>query len=74
MRVEACTVSPPMRRGIEIRESFVPTRLSATYLRGAYEVVSPVVERIVVTTERIVAGEREHDGAVQRRRRQGGTR
>jgi len=62
-----------MRRGIEIREAFVPTRLSATYLRGAYEVVSPVVERIAVTTERVVGDERE-DGVVQReqRRRKGG--
>jgi hypothetical protein len=39
-----------MRRGIEIRTAFAPTRLSATNLRAAYEVVSPVVERTIVAT------------------------
>jgi hypothetical protein len=36
------------RWGFEIREVFMPTRLSAMHLRAAYEVVSPESERTVV--------------------------
>jgi hypothetical protein len=61
-----------MRRGIEIREAFVLTRLSAAHLRAVYEAVSPIVERIVVSTERVVADERANGGEVVRRRREGG--
>jgi hypothetical protein len=48
-----------MRRGIEIREAFAPTRLSAIHLRAAYEVISPVIERPVVAAEREAVDERE---------------
>jgi hypothetical protein len=62
----ACRVSARMRRGIEIRTAFAPTRLSAMHLRVAYEVVSPVVERTVTAaTEREPAGDR----VVARRRK-----
>ncbi|HEY3961684.1 MAG TPA: hypothetical protein VGL84_04105 [Gaiellaceae bacterium] len=65
-----------MRRGIEIRVAFVPTRLSATYLRAAYAVVRPVVECAVVAgVQREVA--EEHEGAApvaRRRRKEGGSR
>jgi len=50
MAVEACMVSLLMRRGLEIREAFSPTRLSSEYLRAVYEAVSPVIERLVVTS------------------------
>jgi hypothetical protein len=62
-----------MRRGLEIREAFAPTRLSATHLRTAYELVSPVIERPAAAAEptadkqRVIAGER-------RRRSAGGNR
>jgi len=34
--------TPCMRRKLEVRVSFAPTRLSATYLRTAYEQVLPL--------------------------------
>jgi len=37
-----------LRRRLEIREAFSPTRLSAEHLRAAYEVVSPMIERAVM--------------------------
>jgi hypothetical protein len=65
-----------MRRGIEIRIAFAPTRLSTTHLRVAYAVVSTVVERTVVAdVKRGVAD--QHDGAAhvaRQRRRAGGER
>jgi hypothetical protein len=36
-----------MRRKLEIRVAFCPTRLSDEHLRCAYEVVTPVVERVM---------------------------
>ena len=39
-----------MRRALEIRVAFSPTRLSEEYLRSAYEVVTPLIERAVVST------------------------
>jgi hypothetical protein len=57
------------RRGIEIHTAFAPTRLSAMYLRAAYEAVSPVVERTVVgAAEQAVVEARDSAGAVLRRR------
>jgi len=55
-----------MRRGIEIREAFAPTRLSGAHLRTAYEVVTPVIERPVVAAKPVVVEER-----VARPRRRG---
>lgn len=46
-RIRACSVSC-MRRRLEIRVAFAPTRLSAEHLRVAYEVVSAVVDRTIV--------------------------
>jgi hypothetical protein len=63
-----------MRRGIEIRVAFAPTRMSATHLRAAYAVVSSVVERTVVASAQRDFAD-EHDGAApvaQRRRKAGG--
>jgi hypothetical protein len=40
-----------MRRNFVLRVAFSPTRLSAEHLREAYEVVTPVSERTIVTTE-----------------------
>jgi hypothetical protein len=60
-----------MRRGIEIREAFAATRLSAAHLRAAYEVVSPVIERPVVAVERAAIDERERIAVA---RRQGANR
>jgi hypothetical protein len=40
-----------MRRTLEIRVAFTPTRLSAEYLRAAYEVVTPTIERTIVAEE-----------------------
>jgi hypothetical protein len=38
-------VSPLMRRGLEIRVAFRPTRLSTEHLRTAYEIATPMSER-----------------------------
>jgi hypothetical protein len=65
-----------MRRGIEIRVAFAPTRSSAMHLRAVYAVVSPTAERTVVAgDERIV--EDAEDGAAEvapRRRKAGDNR
>jgi hypothetical protein len=37
-----------MRRGLEIREVFRPTRLSSEHLRAAYETATPMIERPVI--------------------------
>jgi hypothetical protein len=61
-----------MRRAIEIRVAFAPTRLSAMHLRAAYAVVSPTVERTVVATEeRVVAAEEVSAHVAPRRRKTG---
>ncbi len=59
-----------MRRAIEIRVAFVPTRLSAMHLRAAYAVVSPTAERTVVASEERVVDD-EQDGAVEVARQRG---
>jgi hypothetical protein len=59
-----------MRRGIEIRTAFAPTRMSKTYLRAAYERVSPVVQRTVVAPTTPEIAEDRNRNVV--RRRQGG--
>ena len=61
-----------MRRTIEIREAFAPTRLSAAHLRKAYDVVSPVVERTIVGAEPAQAV--EHYAHHEKTRRRGGHR
>jgi hypothetical protein len=61
------------RWGFEIREVFMPTRLSAMHLRAAYEVVSPESERTVVGAERAVDDEHS-DVAIVRRARGGKAR
>ncbi len=55
-----------MRREFVLRVAFSPTRLSAEHLREAYEVVTPVTERTVATTEQ---NEAEQARPVPRRRR-----
>ena len=55
-----------MRREFVLRVAFSPTRLSAEHLREAYEVVTPVTERTVATTEQ---NESEQMRPVPRRRR-----
>jgi hypothetical protein len=64
-------VSLPMRRGLEIRVAFSPTRLSADQLRTAYEVVTPMSERVVVPEDDVAAGERDVVTGVARRQRGG---
>jgi hypothetical protein len=62
-----------MRRGLEIRVAFAPTRLSAEYLRAAYEMVNAVVERAIVRPSDEVANERAL-GINVARQGQGGAR
>ncbi|HEY6356009.1 MAG TPA: hypothetical protein VIY30_16100 [Burkholderiaceae bacterium] len=62
-----------MRRGIEIRVAFAPTRSSAMHLRAAYAVVSPTAERtIVAADERVVDDEEDGSADVEARRRKTG--
>jgi hypothetical protein len=52
--VGACTGCWPMgRRALTLRVTFAPTRMSAEYLRAAYDVVLPVVEREVRSTKHL---------------------
>ena len=37
----------PMRQSLRIRVEFVPSRLSTQHLRSAYELVAPIVRRVV---------------------------
>jgi hypothetical protein len=58
-----------MRRGFEIRVAFSATRLSAEHLRAAYEVVTPMIERIVAMEDNAtVARQRDEEGLRRRRR------
>lgn len=41
------SVEFPMRRSLRIRTEFEPTRLSAEYLRSAYEMTVPIARRVV---------------------------
>ena len=50
-----------MRRGMEIRVAFAPTRLSPEHLRAVYEIVTPVIERSVVRRSEDVVEERNLD-------------
>jgi hypothetical protein len=61
-----------MRRGIEIRTAFAPTRMSAAHLDVAYELVSPGVERTVAAAQRVVADERNAGATLERRPRKTG--
>jgi hypothetical protein len=64
-----------MRRGIEIRTAFAPTRTSAAHLHAAYELVSRGVERTVAAAQRVVADERDAGATlVQRQRKTGANR
>lgn len=67
---EPCLVSPRMRRGLEIRVAFAPTRLSVEHLRAVYEVVTPMTERAVVK-ESVAVRENEADENASMRRRRG---
>jgi len=59
-----------MRRGLEIRVSFAPMRLSAEHLRSVYEMVSPMIDRAVVREHADVIDESERlDGRQQQRER-----
>jgi hypothetical protein len=53
-------VSPRMRRGLEIREAFRPTRLSAEHLRTAYEMATPMIERRIIRRDDERARDLEH--------------
>ena len=59
-----------MRRSMEIRVAFAPTRLSPEHLRAVYEMVTPVTDRSVVRRREDVVEERDLDGAeiAQRKR------
>jgi hypothetical protein len=48
-----------MRRRLDIRVTFAPTRLSAEHLRVVYDVVTPLVERRVVTDDDEATREQE---------------
>ena len=50
-----------MRRGMEIRVAFAPTRLSPEHLRAVYEMVTPVVDRSVLRRSDDVVEERNLD-------------
>jgi len=61
-----------MRRGLEIRVAFSPTRLSVEHLRAVYEVVTPMTERAVMKESDVVRESENDENASMRRRR--GTR
>jgi hypothetical protein len=63
-----------MRRGLVIRVAFSPTRLSADHLRAAYEVVTPVIERVVIGEEDVATRKRERRVADVALRQRGGAR
>lgn len=58
-----------MRRALEIRVAFAPTRLAAEHLRAVYEMVTPVVDRAVVREREDVADERDLGADLARRKR-----
>ena len=58
-----------MRRGLEIRVAFAPTRLSAEHLRAVYEMVTPVVNRAVVRESENVVYERDLGAELAARKR-----
>lgn len=58
-----------MRRVLEIRVVFSPTRLSADQLRTVYEVVTPMIERVVVGAQDVAAREREGGAGIARQKR-----
>ncbi len=58
--------------GLEIRVAFSATRLSAEYLRAAYEVVTPMIARIVAMEDNAAADRQRDDERLRRGRR--GTR
>jgi hypothetical protein len=63
-------LSTPMRREMQIRVAFEPTRLSAEYLRRAYEIVLPLVERTVTkAAENAAPPEGRTRSVAQRRQR-----
>ena len=68
---ESCWVSSSMRRGLKIRVAFSPTRLSADHLRAVYEVVTPMIERVVIREGDAVATRKRDrgDGVASRQRR-----
>lgn len=47
-----------MRRGLEIRVAFAPTRLAPEHLRAVYEMVTPIVDRAVIRPNEDIAEER----------------
>jgi hypothetical protein len=63
-----------MRRGLEIRVAFSPTRLSAEHLRAVYEVVTPMIERVVIKEEDLVATRKHERGAEAAPRQRRGAR
>ncbi len=58
-----------MRRGLEIRVAFSATRLSAEHLHAAYEVVTPMIERIVAMENNTPAARQRDDEGLRKRRR-----
>jgi hypothetical protein len=62
-------VAFPMRRSLRIRTEFEPTRLSAEYLRSAYEMTVPIARRVV----NVASTDDERDVAVGVDRVEGAT-
>jgi hypothetical protein len=67
--VKLCIGWQSMRRGLRIRVAFAPTRLSETYLRTAYEVVSPTAQRTVMVRQLACVEASKMANATQERRR-----
>jgi len=59
-----------MRRGLEIRVAFAPTRLSVEHLRAVYEMVTPVIDRVVVRRGAAVDEERDLDSEIVQQKRE----
>ncbi len=59
-----------MRRGLEIRVAFAPTRLSVEHLRAVYEMVTPVIDRAVVRRGAVIDEECDRNAETAQRRRE----
>jgi hypothetical protein len=62
------------RRDLMLRVAFAPTRLSEEYLRTAYEIAIPVVERAVLPIEPSLETGAIESRATKRDRARGGRR
>ena len=63
--------SKGVRRRIQIRVAFAPTRLSAEYLRAVYEILVPPVERTVrMRPDTPMTGSSEREALQQQQQQQ----